>query len=644
MNNEFPRNGVLLDLAREKDSLESIFAFFDVVSKAGFNTVFLYLEDRIKTKSYPYRSDAESYLPSEVEEMIAYADKCGLELIPQLTNLAHTERFLEHKEMQHLSECRGDVPGRFHRTVLHFTSCPLLKEAQEFYDNYFREVIELFPSKYVGGGMDEARDLGTCELCKKEMEENGGLGKVLLDHIVRTNSLINSMGKTMFIANDMVESCPEILPLVPRNVIFNVWCYDYIDPYPRNPFGNQKQCDILRRYTDLGFKVCVTTWCNFPHNVDTYVKYSKKYFDSVFAYRVTTWQMTAEQRLFTYPLLAFSGKTLRGEYPDDPYERLRASVRETFGVTEDSEVEILCRACEKPYLLRAPLYYLNDIIVRRNVAFEDEYKEVLLLHSLIKTVSVKNDIIDTIAHRIECTKLLYEVMIVAQNLIDKRSGECDCDSEQMLRQLRALRLRLSELYDRQYVMWEKYRHGVPTTKLDNERNSIIGEIDELISTAESAVFGKEPVLHMHVLLPDNTTCRFVDITVKYTDGTERVLPRGIYKRIRSACYNIADKAPYFFTFSIMLDEGKVPARIEIRTEGAGAFYLRYIYAKHNDTTYLPTKVDAVGSSVEHPEYLLDFDTKFISIGDPDMNKAVRDLEVFRAEAGVDITLTEKKFD
>ena len=95
------------------------------------------------------------------------------------------------------------------------------------------------------------------------------------------------MGKTMFIANDMVESCPEILPLVPRNVIFNVWCYDYIDPYPRNPFGNQKQCDILRRYTDLGFKVCVTTWCNFPHNVDTYVKYSLEGSSLVISYRAT---------------------------------------------------------------------------------------------------------------------------------------------------------------------------------------------------------------------------------------------------------------------------------------------------------------------------------------------------------------------
>ena len=643
MNNEFPKKGVLLDLAREKDSLESIFSFFDVVSKAGFNTVFLYLEDRIKTKSYPYRTDGESYLPEEIKEMVAYADKCGLELIPQLTNLAHTERFLEHKELQHLSECRNNVPGRFHSTVLHFTSCPVLPESHNFYDAYFREVLELFPSKYMGGGMDEARDLGTCECCKKAMEENGGLGQVLLNHIIRTNELANSLGKTMFIANDMVESYPEILPLLPRNIILNVWCYDYIDPYPRSAFGNQKQFDILKRYTDLGFKVCVTTWCNFPHNVDTYKNYSDKYYDGIFSYRVTTWQMTAEQRLFTYPLLAFSGKTLRGEYPNDPYERLRASVRETFGVTEESEVEILCRACEKPYLLRAPLYYLNDIIVRRNVGFEDEYKEVTLLHALVKTLSVQNDIIETISHRIECTKLLYEVLIEAQKIIDKRSGERDYDSLEIITKLKALKERFTALYNRQYEMWDKYRHGVPTGKLDNERGSVIGEIDELLNTAEKMEFGKEPVLNMHVLLPDNSTCRFVDITVKYTDGTEKVLPRGIYKRIRSACYNIADKAPYFFTFSIMLDEGKVPEKVEIRTEGAGSFYLRYLYCKHNDITYLPTEVKAVGKYVEHPEHLLDFDTKFTSIGHPDMNKSVVDLDIFRAESGVDITLTEKLF-
>ena len=61
---------VLLDLAREKDTLESIFEFFDLVHKYGFNTVNLYLEDRITTKTYPYRSPAENYSEDEIREIV----------------------------------------------------------------------------------------------------------------------------------------------------------------------------------------------------------------------------------------------------------------------------------------------------------------------------------------------------------------------------------------------------------------------------------------------------------------------------------------------------------------------------------------------------------------------------------------------
>ena len=91
------------------------------------------------------------------------------------------------------------------------------------------------------------------------------------------------------------------------------------------------------------------------------------------------------------------------------------------------------------------------------------------------------------------------------------------------------------------------------------------------------------------------------------------------------------------TVSLLLDEGKIPERIEIRTEGSGAFYPRYIFVRHCDRTYVPSKVTPVGVA-EHAEHLMDFDTKFAIIGNEDMTKSVQDLSVFKAEAGVDIDL------
>ena len=62
---------VQLDLARQKETLDEIFRFFDFAKKYGYNTIALYLEDRIKTNVYPYASDEESYSKEDVAKIVA---------------------------------------------------------------------------------------------------------------------------------------------------------------------------------------------------------------------------------------------------------------------------------------------------------------------------------------------------------------------------------------------------------------------------------------------------------------------------------------------------------------------------------------------------------------------------------------------
>ena len=81
---------VQIDLARQKETLDEVFKFFDLAKAYGYDGVFLYLEDRIRTKTYPYISVEESYSEDEVRQMVAYGDKLGLELIPVVSNFAHT--------------------------------------------------------------------------------------------------------------------------------------------------------------------------------------------------------------------------------------------------------------------------------------------------------------------------------------------------------------------------------------------------------------------------------------------------------------------------------------------------------------------------------------------------------------------------
>lgn len=55
-----------LDLARQMETLPYIRDFIDFAARCGYNGVMLYLEDRIKTKSYPFPKDHECYTEEDI--------------------------------------------------------------------------------------------------------------------------------------------------------------------------------------------------------------------------------------------------------------------------------------------------------------------------------------------------------------------------------------------------------------------------------------------------------------------------------------------------------------------------------------------------------------------------------------------------
>lgn len=103
---------VQLDLARQKEPVGFVKAYMRRAKDAGFNTVFLYLEDRIKTPCYPYPDDADSYSVAEMRGIVDVGTELGLDIVPVVSPLGHTERFLAHKELAGFGEqCEG--VGRF---------------------------------------------------------------------------------------------------------------------------------------------------------------------------------------------------------------------------------------------------------------------------------------------------------------------------------------------------------------------------------------------------------------------------------------------------------------------------------------------------------------------------------------------------
>ena len=95
---------VQLDLARQMETVDFVCRYADFAAAQGFNTLFLYLEGRVRTPAFPYRPAAESYTLEEVERIVRHAAAAGLDVVPGLSTLGHAEHFFSCPEMAPLAE------------------------------------------------------------------------------------------------------------------------------------------------------------------------------------------------------------------------------------------------------------------------------------------------------------------------------------------------------------------------------------------------------------------------------------------------------------------------------------------------------------------------------------------------------------
>ena len=146
-SSSWPVRAVMLDLARQKETLESIERFISFAHDWGYNTLVLYLEGVIRTKHFPYRAARDSYTPDDMRRIVKMADKAGMEVIPAVPTLGHVEHFLECRQLKALAETGSWAHNMF---------CPSNEGTYRFLEKYFSDLIPLFPGKQVHINCDEA--------------------------------------------------------------------------------------------------------------------------------------------------------------------------------------------------------------------------------------------------------------------------------------------------------------------------------------------------------------------------------------------------------------------------------------------------------------------------------------------------------
>ena len=227
---DFDGVSLMIDCSRNAVRNEkTIKKLIRIAAATGYSSVLLYTEDTYEVKGEPMFGYLRGkYTVAELKELSAYADKWGIELIPNIQTLAHMNQLTRYK-YSHFKcfDCSDILLVGSERTY-------------ELIDEMFATISECFISDKIHVGMDEAWLLGR----GRYMDENGCRPKfdIFLEHLSKVCALADKWGLKPIIWSDMlwriaysdekykdasgeIKLPEEILNKVPENL--TLWHWDY---------------------------------------------------------------------------------------------------------------------------------------------------------------------------------------------------------------------------------------------------------------------------------------------------------------------------------------------------------------------------------------------------------------------------------
>jgi hypothetical protein len=202
------------------------------LSDFKMNTLIFYFEDTFRFARYPTIGEGRGALTrDQIDDLEAFAKPLGVEIIPVFEMLGNQGTLLMLDEVRPFAE----FPGSH--------SFSVDDKAFGFLANCFKEMAAAFDSKYFHAGLDESWDLGFGK--SEELVKRVGRGPAHAAHYRRINDLFKSHGKTMIMYGDIILKYPEILDLIPKDIVLMDWQYEPADHYPTVDVLGSKGFPIL---------------------------------------------------------------------------------------------------------------------------------------------------------------------------------------------------------------------------------------------------------------------------------------------------------------------------------------------------------------------------------------------------------------
>jgi len=377
----FQFRGYHLDIARGGvPTVETFKKMLRWLFLLRYNFFAIYFEDLFPWKKYSEIGKHRGRLSEqELNEVVAYGKKLGMEVFPSLELAGHMEHILALPEFWRFSEWHRPTEG-----CLDVSN----EEAREFAYDLLREVVETSPSKYIHIGGDETWAMGRGRSLDKTWEFKGT--ELYMMHHRKMVDIVKQRGKTPLLWGDMLtgmylsgererEKWAEVAKSdIWEGAVIANWDYaarevkDFRDKI--NLFGKRKDQQVVCP----GFSNWNRYYPNFEtalENVRNFIVAAKE--EKLPGYLVTAWGDDGEECLFSFldPLLLASAEIAEGNVSwEDKWVALTGESKQVLKARKEFGKPDVAEKI-KHVLFADFWYHRTDEAERKSVA--DSWKRIL---------------------------------------------------------------------------------------------------------------------------------------------------------------------------------------------------------------------------------------------------------------------------
>ena len=582
---------VQLDLARQTETCSFISNYVDRVSALGYDTLVLYLEARVATKTFSLPA-GERYTADEMRGIVAHAAEKGLTAVPVVSLLGHAEQFFSHPGCEQYMEQGGDnIRGGSPTNTMTF--CLSNPATRKFLSDYVADLCEIFPAPYFHVGFDEAWNSGTCPVChRKELEDECFTEAILFAH-----GLLKRHGKRMWMWDDFFGFHPKALARTPKDVVMFHWNYDtdISDRGDRFNFSGRFREDSLAKFVSLGYEVVPCAFY-YPGNVRSFVNYARHH--RVYGYLQTQWENTPHFQGVNLPHVVAAALAL-----DDP---ARANAEDPYARAADMLFPSL-QPLERAALVRLLENWSDELAldVLRSSACARTLGEV------VPDQLCEKALLDDILCRAELRVLSGRYGRAEAMAYDLRRSEADLKAvRELLAPVPSAARRLAARRAAQAAAWRPECHPAEAPKECAE----FAEKAEKLLSGLSPASADEKVVELELTLVDRYGAPRWTVEGCFA-GEWRELASGAWKPAPGVATYVSRQR---FTSETM------PEALRIGYSGYGSAMLRYVSVCGRDARVVPAAVTGTTGLVRNARAVLRDDYDAVEFGETDFLPAYYD--------------------